>query len=273
MSNYISIPTSFDVDLPDENKFYYNSNNKNEILVPLLKASKGYCMYCGKSLHNETDIIAHLEHSVDKEGNDGQGNGDYKYLKHCKYNFSISCPVCNMVCKKKIEKLDLVDAPKSIECKKKNCKERRCDMYSQLRSDYMKKNAIILQPEGYKNDDIEYGISYDLLKHIYSPDIIGSEETKEDPFNHFFVQNHIDRFKLNGSRFSECVLNICADIVHIYKSGVESKEAIFSFFEGKKFTNIIGELFLAYLKQSFKESSITQIVEYCNLLVLIDAVN
>ena len=48
MKNSLCIPTSYNVDLPKSNELYYNENHKYKIRKPLLDASKGYCMYCGK---------------------------------------------------------------------------------------------------------------------------------------------------------------------------------------------------------------------------------
>ncbi|MBR4981298.1 MAG: hypothetical protein IKY94_01910 [Lachnospiraceae bacterium] len=273
MENRLFIPTNYAVELPKGNKPYYNSSNKKEIIVPLLEASRGYCMYCGKSLYNETDFIINLEHSVDKEGNDNQKEGDYKYLRHCKHNFSISCPICNMVCKKSIEKVSMQNVPKSIECSKENCDEQSCEIYSNLRENYMEKNAIILQPKGVKKQNIYYRIAYDLLKNIYIPEIEGTDEEKDNPYHIFFVQNHIDRFQLNGSRFSECIIELCADIVFLCENGVESIDDIFSFFKGRHFPNILGELFIEYLKINFEGKAAEQMLEYCRLLVLLDSVN
>ena len=273
MENKLYIPTDYVVTLPRGNKSYYNSINKKEIIAPLLDASRGYCMYCGKSLYNETDFIINLEHSVDKAGNEDQKEGDYKYLKHCKHNFSISCPICNMVCKKSIEKVSMKDVPKTIECSKQNCDEQSCETYSYLREDYMKRNAIILQPRGVKKPDIYYRIGYDLLKNIYIPEIQGSDEEKDNPYHLFFIQNHINRFQLNGNRFSDCIIELCADIVFLYENGVGSIDDIFSFFKGRHFSNILGELFIEYLKITFNGKEAEEMSEYCRLLVLLDSVN
>ena len=273
MENRLFIPTNYAVELPKGNKPYYNSSNKKEIIAPLLKASRGYCMYCGKSLYNETDYIINMEHSVDKEGYEEQKEGDYKYLRHCKYNFSISCPICNMVCKKSIEKTSMQNMPKTIECSKQKCDEKSCEAYSNIRENYMKRNAIILQPEGVKNTDVYYRIVYDLLKNIYIPEIQGKDEEINNQYHHFFIQNHIIRFRLNGSRFSDCVIELCADIVFLYENGIETVEDILSFFTGRHFSNIIGELFLEYLRKNFTEKTAKQMCEYCRLLVLLDSVN
>ena len=51
----------------------------------------------------------------------------------------------------------------------KDCTEM-CDVYRKVREEYIQKNAIILQPQGTKRNDVQYDIVYSLLKHIYEPD-------------------------------------------------------------------------------------------------------
>lgn len=194
MENRIIIPTSFSVQLPNKNELFYNQNNKKKIWNLLFEASNGYCMYCGKNLVVETDVGAHLEHSVDKEGNEGQHTKEndrkkWKYLKHCKYNFSLVCPNCNLVCKKQVEKLNLLDYPEQIECKKIDCSSTYCDIYEKLRNDYMRKNAIILQPQGLKNEKVQYQIMYDLIKHIFIPVITLVPQTEVDSETYDYEYN------------------------------------------------------------------------------------
>lgn len=281
MENSINIPTSYSVELPTPNELYYNDNHKSKIRIPLFYASKGYCMYCGKRMVIETDIGAQLEHSVDKQGNIGQDASDkdkrWKYLRHCKHNFSLSCPTCNMVCKKHIEKVDLTQYPVEISCKTINCNNAYCDTYRDLRNEYIKRNAIILQPEGIKNDYIKYGVRYDLIKHIYTPnpetvaDSIDCQEYR-DEYNKaiFYIQNHIDRFFLNGERFSECIVDICSNIVFLCENGFSNISVIWAFYQDKIFDNVIGHIFIAYLREHF--SDLSKLVEYCRLIVLLYAV-
>ena len=280
MKNSLCIPTSYNVDLPKSNELYYNENHKYKIRKPLLDASKGYCMYCGKRMIIETDLGAQLEHSVDKKGNLGQETGDkrWKYLRHCKHNFALSCPTCNMVCKKHVEKINLAQYPEEIECKTIDCNEQFCDTYNSLRNDYIKRNAIILQPVRIQNDYVKYGIMYDLIKHTYSPNIVSVKDDKddEDDFLYecnkgiFYIQNHIDRFKLNGERFSECVIDICAEIVFLCENGFSDISIIWEYYADRMVDNIVGEIFIEYLKGVFTD--LQKLIEYCKLLVLFNAV-
>lgn len=276
MKNSLCIPTSYKVDLPKSNELYYNENHKYKIRKPLFAAAKGYCMYCGKRVIIETDFGAQLEHSVDKKGNLGQETGDkrWKYLRHCKHNFALSCPTCNMVCKKHVEKTDLTQYSETIECKSIDCNEKFCDTYNRLRTEYIKKNAIILQPDGIRNDYMKYGIRYDLIKHTYFPHIELLKDDKvaekkcgdENNKGIFYIQNHIDRFKLNGERFSECVIDICAEIVFLYENGFSDIKTIWEYYIDRVVDNIIGVLFIEYLKGIFTD--LQKMVDYCRMIVL-----
>lgn len=104
-------------------------------------------------------------------------------------------------------------------------------------------------------------------------EIQGTDEKIDKQYHLFFIQNHINRFQLNGSRFSDCIIELCADIVFLYENGVETVDDIFSFFIGRHFSNILGELFIDYLRMNFVEKTAKQMCEYCRLLVLLDSVN
>ena len=99
--NYLElqIPTEFPMEYSKvlKNQKYY-SNNSKFIRAMLRKASKGYCMYCGKKTIIEGEDISQIEHSVDKDGNINQINKEC-FLTNCKYNFASACPKCNMTYK------------------------------------------------------------------------------------------------------------------------------------------------------------------------------
>lgn len=282
MKNSICFPTMYKVDLPVSNELYYNDNHKDEIKDPLFNASNGYCMYCGKRMLIETDLGAQLEHSVDKKGNIGQETNSkdkrWNYLKHCKHNFALSCSTCNMVCKKHVEKLDLTKHPESIKCKSIDCNKNFCDTYSSLRDDYIKRNAIILQPDGIQNDWVEYRIMYDLEKHIYYPYVVSIKDKEMDKEQYWYevskgvfcIQNHIDRFRLNGERFSECIIDICSEIVFLCENGFSDIYTILKYYEDRSMDNIIGEIFIEYVKNTF--SDLSKLIDYCRMVVLFNAV-
>ena len=274
MNNKIVFPTNFDLDLPKENKKYYSNTNKDELINILRIASNDYCMYCGRSIRNDGDIFGQLEHSVDKEGNIGQNDDNkYEYLRNCKYNLSLACPNCNMKCKKIVEKLNLTDVPISINCQEIDCSNGYCAIYSKLRKKYIKQNAIILQPQGIPSKN--YMIAFDLLKQVFIPLVDGNEfiHAECSEYDFFLLQNHISKFRLNGDRRTEIVLDICADIVYLYEKGIKETRALLAFFENKHLSNVIGVIFLEYLNRLFcDDEKASRMVKYCKLLVVLDAV-
>ena len=162
------------------------------------------------------------------------------------------------IIKKSLNKIDLNDA-----------------FFNSLRNDYIKRNAIILQPVGIQNDYVKYGIMYDLIKHTYFPNIVSVKDDEENFLYEcnkgiFYIQNHIDRFKLNGERFSECVIDICAEIVFLCENGFSDISTIWEYYADRMVDNVVGEIFIEYLKGVFKD--LQKLIEYCKLLVLFNAV-
>lgn len=262
----VDLPTEFDIDYPRRNLKYYSSSNKPKIAKKLINGSQGYCMYCGKKVNIEGDRVFHIEHSVDKGGNGHQEEDPNGVLKHCKFNLAVACFECNMVCKKIVEKSDLAKFSPLPKCPS-TCDEM-CKKYIQIREDYMKRNAIILQPQG-RNKPIPHMITYNLLKHIYEPNC---SEGHEDVL--FFVQNHIDRFELNGRRFSPCILKICSKIVLEYENGNRNFAGIMSVLEEDKldYDNILGIKYVEFLNIYFAKRSEEHLIDFCKLLVVLDAV-
>lgn len=260
----INLPTQFNISYPLKNIKYYSSSGKRKIARLLFSGCQGYCMYCGKTVNIEGDRSFHLEHSVDKDGNDGQEEDPFEVLKHCKYNLAIACAECNTVCKKMVDKVDLKKYSPINKCPS-TC-NNMCDFYISIREDYMKKNAIILQPEGRRNP-VNHLIAYNLLKHIYEPSgVEGQDEVN------FFVQNHIDRFELNGRRFSPCVIDICCKVVSLYDKGIKRVGNIIDELEETTYFNILGIQFVSFIDNLFRTKEIDDLVEFCKMLVILDAV-
>ena len=262
----VELPTQYNVEYPRKNLKYYSGYSKPQIAEKLIKASQGYCMYCGKKVEIEGDKYYHLEHSVDKDGNGHQEKDFSGALKHCKFNLAIACPECNDVCKKKVDKVDFGKYTILYKCPS-TCDEM-CENYIQIRNDYMKRNSIILQPQG-KNTPAPHLISYNLLKHIYEPNCSGKHEDVL-----FFVQNHIDRFELNGRRYSPCIIKICAKIVMEYENGIKCFDGIMEVLDEEKndYDNILGIKFVEFLKNYFVLRKEKQLIDFCKLLVVLDAV-
>lgn len=263
----VELPTKYKIEYPRKNLKYYSSYSKPRIAQILFSASQGFCMYCGKRVEMEGDRLYHLEHSVDKDGNKHQEKDFDGALRHCKFNLAIACPECNEVCKKIVDKVDM-DKYKFLYKCPSTC-DKMCERYNQIRDDYMKRNAIILQPQG-KNTPVPHLISYNLLKHIYEPNCSRKYEEVL-----FFVQNHIDRFELNGRRFSPCILNICSKVVMQYENGIKSFEGIMEVLNEEKrdYDNILGIKFVEFIKKYFSHSNEKKLIDFCKLLVVLDAVS
>lgn len=260
----LELPTHFTVKYPQKNMRYYGHHGKKKIVPLLMQSCGSYCMYCGKTVKVDSDERYNIEHSVDKDGNIHQEYDTYDVLKHCKYNLAIACEECNMVCKKAVDKLNFAQYGPFPKCKKE-CSEP-CENYMALRTDYMKKNAIILQPLGICSPS-EYKIDYNLLKHIFVPACDGDDEKIR-----FFIQNHIDRFELNGRRFTSSVVDLCAKIVIWYKNGAIKYDALMENLSMESFNNVLEVLLEKYLQHEFDEQSVKRMVDFCKLLVILDAV-
>ncbi|MCI8888012.1 MAG: hypothetical protein HFG70_07995 [Hungatella sp.] len=260
----VCLPEKFDIFYPKENKAYYTNDNSKLLRKILSSASDSYCMYCGTSLRTDGKINFHLEHSVDKEGNYNQV-GKNSMLKNCKFNFSASCARCNLVYKKRIEKIDFSNY-KLLEKCPRECEEI-CGTYQKMREDYCNINSIILQPIGYKKNDISCRICYNLLRHIYEADVDSKDEKTI-----FFVEHHIMRFRLNGENFSKSIVDICIEINDLYEKGIINVKNLIQFEEEKRHENIIGKIFVQFLKDKFLNQSLDKLIGFCKLLVVLDAV-
>lgn len=260
----ICLPERFNVKYPKENKAYYTSKNSPILRELLSLASDSYCMYCGISVKTDGKEDFHLEHSVDKEGNYNQID-KRGMLRNCKFNFSVACSRCNLVYKKHIEKLDF-DKYELVEKCPKECTVI-CDTYKQMHQDYCEFNSIILQPLGYKKKEVQYKIKYNLLRHIYEADV-----DIKDKDALFFIEHHIMRFHLNSENFSKNIVNICIEIYELYVRGIVNTKAIIEFEEEKRHENIIGKLFVRFLKEKFWNSENEELIEFCKMLVVLDVI-
>lgn len=257
--------TQYRINYPKENYKYYtpDSDARKTLTKLLLDESKGYCMYCGKKVTLEGNRNYQIEHSVDKGGNIHQEFDKYGVLEHCKYNMAISCTECNLVCKKAIDKVDLLKFTPLDECPKE-CVEP-CKKYQAIRNDYIKMNAIILQPLGIDNIG-DNAIAYNLLKHIYEP----SDSVTDEEYL-FLIQNHIDRFRLNSDRFSSAIVDLCVKIVTWIDGGTEGINAVITNLKLERYDNIIGNMFVDFIQETFSNSSCEKLKTFCRMLIVIDS--
>ena len=110
-----------------------------------------------------------------------------------------------------------------------------------------------------------------LLKHIFVPAYEGDYEEDDEKIR-FFIQNHIDRFELNGRRFTSSVVDICVKIVTWYNNGTIEYDALMENLSMESFSNVLGALFWEYLQLEFDKQSVKKMVDFCELLVILDAV-
>lgn len=265
----LKFPTSFEIDYPKKNINYYDNYGKMQLVPLLLDASKGYCMYCGKSIVNESDNDNYqVEHSVDKEGNVDQLPNEVTFLTHCKHNLALACKKCNQDCKKKIEKIRFGKIPHVKSCKSINCTEVCCSDYANLREQYCIKNSIILQPQGYKHNGKECEIIYNLIYNTYSP------SNSIDEWETFlFVINHIRRFKLNGDRFSWSIIDIASEVVNFFERGIRDRNELIKSVKERSPSNRMGCIFLEFIEHDLKEVEIDKLVSLCETIVVSSAMN
>lgn len=260
----VELPTEFKIDYPNRNIKYYSAYGKPKLVKKLYDSCNGYCMYCGKLVNVEGDRNFHLEHSVDKDGNTHQEMDPYGVLEHCKFNLAIACSKCNLVCKKMVDKVNLASFFPLSKCPS-NCDDM-CEKYSRIREEYITKNAIILQPKGIQQP-VPHLIAYDLLKHIYVP-----METNGNEAVMFTIQNHIDRFELNGERFSTSIIELSSKIVLWYERGIKDVEGLLDALNAEKSFNVLGDRFTVFVQEYFSDKVVDELIDFCKLLIVLDAV-
>lgn len=265
---FIELPTKYDIDINEwENANFYNKNKDNEKLRKrLLDASKYYCMYCGRSLLIDGDCIGQLEHSVDKEGNIGQEKDEETFLTHCKYNFSIACPMCNGSCKTTSRKISFLEREKNLSCLGKKCSSK-CKEYDSVRKEYIERNHLILQPDGIEKEGTKYKINYNLLGHYLEPSV---ETDNIEAW--LLTMNHIRTFRMNDERFTYSIIDTAAEIVELARGGMIDKDTILGYKRSGHFTNILGEKFVDFLDITFSPERVDDMVDFCEMLVLLDAI-
>ena len=262
----LAIPTSFlrESDYPHENKNYYSSHAQAKLFKKtLLKASKGYCMYCGRIVSVDGEDVSQIEHAVDKRGNDNQSKDDDTFLSNCKYNLGIACPNCNMIYKKSIRKIDLQG--RQEKCPEKTCDEK-CDLYLDAWIEYIGMNYLILQPLGYEENGEKCSITYDLLGQYYEPAYYMRNEHLK-----FLTTNHIQQFCLNCERVPLTILDICEEIIQLSEMGVNDMKAVYEFLNNQRYPNYLGILFMEWVKEYFIDiqKEFVELVEFCKLEIIL----
>jgi len=237
-------PTHFTIKYPTRNfKYYSTPNKKKEIRKLLLEASSNYCMYCGNLIIINNKNYSHIEHSIEKKNEKKDNNA--KYLTHCKYNLSIACSVCNTSFKKVAIKE--VKINESYICPK-TC-NNICSEYQNNIDDYIRKNKIILMPQGIKNlNAYYYKIVYDVLNMTFKY----QKNINYSKIDIDFIENHIKRFKLNDNEYKP------SDVIKVCEYVIENQKIP----KKKSFYNIIADLFIEYLNtEKITTSNITKLYD------------
>ncbi|MBN9645573.1 hypothetical protein J0L31_01165 [Terrisporobacter glycolicus] len=256
----LKFPSSFSVKYPKENLLYYSGRGKENILKILMNSCNSYCMYCGKSIITDSKEEFNIEHSLEKS----MKINDNNFLENCKYNLSIACPSCNQ--KYKTRMIDILPQnlfENKIDCLTKECTEP-CDIFKTIFKEYIKLNNIILQPNVIESYLKDYIIEYDLFNHIFEPG-----EECSDLEARSFISNHIARFHLNREMYTESVLRVCEKIynnIKIFGSEI-SIEQIFKSVQKERYENVLEEIFMGFLKDNFKNTSI--LYDYCELTLIL----
>lgn len=271
----LKFPTSYNVKYPKTNRNYYAETYGKEFEKKLLESSKYYCMYCGKKLRIDSNLGFNIEHSIEKGGYEKDTHAktkdnDIKFLKHCKYNLSVACYACNQKYKTRmIERIDKVFVSREINCLKRECTEP-CKEYLEIKREYLKRNSIILQPQGLSdNEDVNYEIVYDLLKHVFRP-LVTNEELEYKKAKISFIKDHIARFQLNREMFSQCLLEICEFIITVVDNfGVDiSIGKIINLLKVQRFDNVLGQIFVDFICDTFKNTG--DLNDFCKLLIILE---
>ncbi|NFN86989.1 hypothetical protein FDF31_13050 [Clostridium sporogenes] len=248
---------------PEYNKgtlYSYEGKGKENLKKLLTETFRGYCMYCYAKILVDRKNFGDLEHSIEK-------TNSYK-LKNCPSNISIACSKCNRSFKKKGEKARqlTIEEIEEFECfsKCRNIGEciKSCDGYNTIRSIYINKKdgQIILQPFGIRNEITgrDYLIQYDLLNQKFIPSKMYTYSNKEKQF----IQNHIDRFNLNDSKYRTKEFSKFLEDVIEYKA-IPKKN---------RYCNLIVDLFIEKIESLSKEKSI-KICEFIYTQLLIKSKN
>lgn len=80
------------------------------------------------------------------------------------------------------------------------------------------------------------------------------------------------RFHLNGENFSKNIVNICIEVYELYERGIINTREIIEFEEEKRHENIIGKLFVQFLKEKFWDIKSNELIEFCKILVILDVI-
>ncbi len=209
-------------------------------------------MYCGKDLtgdsSNGIEGSFEREHTVEWRENNSL-NDNQNILKHCKFNFSITCSKCNQLKRGR----DSKNIPHNIQlyyqnCLKQNCKSN-CDVIKNILETYSNSNSIIIQPEGVieKSPMITQSLGVTKSSHL---------KIEYSVLEKVFIDNHIKLFELNSRKLKilyKVVEELYNDLANDFKFVKLNKKSIFNI-DINSYQNILDDIFIDY----FNSLTLTQ---------------
>lgn len=242
----IDIP-DFSVEYEKGVEYGYSSEKmKRNLRRVLQKASRGYCMYCYRRVVIDGNEVGHLEHAIEKEYS--------PKLEQCVPNIGLACNKCNLSYKKREQQCRIIpkNAIKVFErgiCAK-NC-IIPCNKYMRMKLIYLKNQAahIILQPGGVLGLETKnpLKLQYDVLRSKFQASARYSYSEKEIEF----IEDHIQRFRLNGEREKT------KQLVKFLKDTIDNE----GYYTKMEYNHYIVELFANKLEGKSREE-IAKICEY-----------
>ena len=237
-----------------KNYIYSNDEGKQNLKEILLKTSDDYCMYCYSKVLVDNKLLAHLEHSIEKNKSDK--------LKDCNVNISIACMKCNLSFKRVGEKKrELKDCEIRLfenNCTCKSTCKKPCDAYEELKDIYLKKEGaqIILQPFGVVNKctDNIYKLQYNLLEQEF----IVSEEYEYTDYETNFINKHIIRFNLNDAEYRT------KEVIKVWEDVIDYKQIP----KKKRYNNLVADLFIDRLNSMNIETA----VKMCENIIIYSSI-
>ena len=212
MMDYFSVDIPVFVPSYDEKKLYGWSRYKDDLWDLLKDTTGGYCMYCYDTVWINGQRRGQIEHGIEKINSP-------EYLTDCVPNLGLACENCNGKYKKRGEKRRKLPEEQIREFKLASCSKYACripcERYIKLRSEYVGRGNIILQPfesKFHENGNV-LKLKYDLLEGQYVPGDCGCScgySRKEIEI----IEGHIRLFQLNSpERRNREVGRYCKNVI------------------------------------------------------------
>ena len=240
----------------EENKNYkYNLKREHNLKKALIKASRGYCMYCYTRIELDGRNYGHLEHTIEQN--------IAPPIVNCHHNISLACPTCNLSLKKREQNKRVIDVDKNLKCDF-SCKDTPCDIYYAIANKYINNlvnkgniKKFILRPRGIiqnsnNREKIYYKIAYDLYNFKFIP--YGDE--RYYPESKKYIEEHIEKFCLNDEKYrTKEIKKVIEDILNLEK--IPNKT---------RYNNLVAELFIEKLEKINSLFGMEKVKKLCLIL-------